>query len=647
MRAALVEGDMNVFELRGYTHSQLGGPRGQLALIASLRQDLLRRARTAADIARLLSYAFDRARLANALGVMEELREALSDAASLAAAMTIRERVSDGEVELVTRDGTLVFPSGNTDAAIPLWLDGLACAVITRDSTACEYLANSIAVDCVARAAERSDRPIGNEPFWPTYAQAFIAFVHGQPIAAAHALQAIQQISAGPTGALVREGLAITDVPVLRLIEIVASGAKSDWLAALQIALTRFHQHFADPERAHNLSGYLPLLVLAVCRLAIDRGFPAPQSSPYLPSSLLHAQAPHSRTQLDVRYPRQAILGAEEAHWFLDLQGFPRAGRTHSLTAENNNLIARYEVQSSGGLPPVSAEFAVLDQDEADEHIALALDAGQLLFLAQTFATHVPADLRADASNARVLLDDAVGCVDAALARIPEGSDRVPPASIRSEEGSEILTSEPGRFSRARLTAYREGLRAQLAAHSTNEGSAKPSQSPSGAANDTAEDGFMRMLDYAQHSVDMIRAEAMPLLEALAQDADGSVVATLRPREGDYEKVFQGEAIDKARAAYEQLWSGGFAPPRPRSTQTEIRCAVAPAGMLMWSNELSQRFPGGYESIAASLNPHRVWLAWQYVEPGVASGLSFDGLVWVDDHWVWLPKPHRYLRGAS
>jgi hypothetical protein len=184
------------------------------------------------------------------------------------------------------------------------------------------------------------------------------------------------------------------------------------------------------------------------------------------------------------------------------------------------------------------------------------------------------------------------------------------------------------------LNAYREGLKAQLAASSAKD-------------TNTAGDVLMGVLENAQRSIDMIRAEAMPLLDALARDADGSIVATLRPREGDYEKVFQGDAIARARAVYEQLWSGDFAPPRPRSTQTEIRCAVAPAGMLTWSNELSRRFPGGYEGIAASLNPHRVWLAWQYIEPGQPSGLSFDGLVWVDDHWVWLPKPYRYLRSAS
>src|SRR5262249_18195779 len=128
-----------------------------------------------------------------------------------------------------------------------------------------------------------------------------------------------------------------------------------------------------------------------------------------------------------------------------------------------------------------------------------------------------------------------------------------------------------------------------------------------------------------------------------ARDKDGTFIAGLQPRDEDYEKVFVEEAANQARSTYQQLWAAGLLSPRPQSTQTEIRCAVAPAGMFTWRNELSNQFPGGYQGIAALLNPSLVWLAWEYLEPGKQSGLSFDGLVWVEDHWAWFPKPYRYL----
>src|SRR5437667_82451 len=81
----------------------------------------------------------------------------------------------------------------------------------------------------------------------------------------------------------------------------------------------------------------------------------------------------------------------------------------------------------------------------------------------------------------------------------------------------------------------------------------------------------------------------------------------------------------------------------PSSEQTALLCYVAPAGMLAEENELSWYFPGGYRAIAPWLNPHRVWVRWKHVKPGETSGLAYDGLVWIDDHWTWFPKPYRAL----
>ena len=141
-------------------------------------------------------------------------------------------------------------------------------------------------------------------------------------------------------------------------------------------------------------------------------------------------------------------------------------------------------------------------------------------------------------------------------------------------------------------------------------------------------------------------AEALrPLLLALAHDADGSIVAALRPRPEDYGKAFQGTAAVQARTAYEALWRQ---PPRvPRaSAGVQLRCHLAPAGMLAEDNALSRHFPGGYRRIAALLQPQRVWAAWKLIEPGHDAGTSYDGLVWLDDHWAWFPKPYRVLGGG-
>jgi hypothetical protein len=76
---------------------------------------------------------------------------------------------------------------------------------------------------------------------------------------------------------------------------------------------------------------------------------------------------------------------------------------------------------------------------------------------------------------------------------------------------------------------------------------------------------------------------------------------------------------------------------------TVITSEIAPAGMLASDNELSRRFPGGYRRIARLLQPHRVWVSWKYLRPGADAGMAYDGLVWLDDHWAWFPKPYRAL----
>jgi hypothetical protein len=146
--------------------------------------------------------------------------------------------------------------------------------------------------------------------------------------------------------------------------------------------------------------------------------------------------------------------------------------------------------------------------------------------------------------------------------------------------------------------------------------------------------------------IEVIRAQLMPLLEALAHDAEGKIVAQIKPRDEDYEHAFVGEAARLARAAYAALWVQQ--PPRTAqlapAVEVEVRCFLAPAGMLADENDLSRHFPQGYRAIAQWLQPQRIWVAWKYLRPGAQSGEAYNGLVWLDDHWAWFPKPFRVLR---
>jgi hypothetical protein len=160
--------------------------------------------------------------------------------------------------------------------------------------------------------------------------------------------------------------------------------------------------------------------------------------------------------------------------------------------------------------------------------------------------------------------------------------------------------------------------------------------------------GGMRGAEYGAREqvlglVDALTPLVLPVLRAIAGDADGSAVRELLPRDDDYGLAFIGEAVAAARDYYGEWWPRQLAEGVTPSVDPDwrIEAHLAPAGLLGSDNELSRPFPGGYRKIASWLNPHRVWVCWHYRPPDAGAGIAMNGLVWLDDHWAWLPKPYR------
>lgn len=153
----------------------------------------------------------------------------------------------------------------------------------------------------------------------------------------------------------------------------------------------------------------------------------------------------------------------------------------------------------------------------------------------------------------------------------------------------------------------------------------------------------MVSMQAAQSATRRLEEQVRPLLLALCADDAAALSESLRPRPGDAELAFTPAAAAPAGEAFDALWRQS---PRvePVPVLGELRIYLAPAGMLAEDNPLSHRFPGGYRTIAPLLQPHRVWVHWKYLRPGRNAGMAYDGLVWLDDHWAWFPKPYRVLR---
>jgi hypothetical protein len=123
-------------------------------------------------------------------------------------------------------------------------------------------------------------------------------------------------------------------------------------------------------------------------------------------------------------------------------------------------------------------------------------------------------------------------------------------------------------------------------------------------------------------------------------------VATLAPRADDCARVFRSDAVPRARDVYDALWATrpAFG---PRPGQTELAVHVAAAEDFHGRSARARPFPGGYVRVAPLLRAGVVWVCWRFVAAGERLGLAFDGLVRLDERWVWFPKPWRALLGRS
>lgn len=542
------------------------------------------------------------------------------------------------------------LPATDNGFGWPDWLDAFALALLVNDPQALAVLGTAGCVDACALPFERVDR------FWPLLCGGLAALWQSDPAAtglledAAARLDQVAVMDPAQAAALIR--------PLVPLAKAIAAGDASAAGRAAASAFTEQRDWFAaQPDGSRDPDGLFALSVSALLAEAERRGLgPLPDSA----YRLAPGRRPEPSASLVLLYPRLGILSAVEADWLMQNEGFARHDRSRVVQAADGRLVAHYRAFDAPGIPVAELDFELLDADRDalfdGSHASPALDVGELLHRAEVFASEPrpgPGDEPVYA------LTPAVEAMDLALAYLdamPRGFD---PVTLHSATGERLWQSEPGRFRRERMLVYRNALARQggIAERrdAAEDGRAAP-QSPatapptpgvealSGAAADagpassTAE-AREQVLELAEALTPMV----LPLLQSLALDADGREVRTLLPRDGDEDLAFTGEAVAAAREHYRDWWPRQLAegPLVSIDPDWRVEAHLAPAGLLGSDNALSRPFPSGYRRIAPWLNPHRVWVCWHYRPPGASAGIAMNGLVWLDDHWAWFPKPYR------
>ncbi|UYV39283.1 hypothetical protein N4R57_09900 [Rhodobacteraceae bacterium D3-12] len=81
----------------------------------------------------------------------------------------------------------------------------------------------------------------------------------------------------------------------------------------------------------------------------------------------------------------------------------------------------------------------------------------------------------------------------------------------------------------------------------------------------------------------------------------------------------------------------------PKPGQSEILTWYATTGGLRSGSAALADFPGGYGDVRPYFIGDYPIVRFKFVEPGKTLGMAFDGLIFVGNRWVWMPKPWRAL----
>ncbi|MEC7241582.1 MAG: hypothetical protein VXW32_10115 [Myxococcota bacterium] len=153
-------------------------------------------------------------------------------------------------------------------------------------------------------------------------------------------------------------------------------------------------------------------------------------------------------------------------------------------------------------------------------------------------------------------------------------------------------------------------------------------------------DPQMRLLARRQAFSNEARLAVAPLL---SQTQDRKKLSqAFRPRPGDAAKVFLPELAPAIEAASDRLWDKGVTI-APSSGQTEVSALVAFKEDFDSKAPVTLEFAQAFRPLAAYLQPGRPWVSWTFHEPGEEKGTRYEGLVWIDDHWAFFPKPWKLL----
>jgi len=140
------------------------------------------------------------------------------------------------------------------------------------------------------------------------------------------------------------------------------------------------------------------------------------------------------------------------------------------------------------------------------------------------------------------------------------------------------------------------------------------------------------------------RADAERLLRAFLQPGAilAQLTAALKPGPDDIRAVYAEPLAGKLIDTYATMFTPGvqFG---PKPDQTDLLVYHTTTGALKGSWPGDGQFPGGYGRVLRHFVGDQPIVRFKFVRPGETIGLAFDGLIFVNNRWVLMPKPWRAI----
>lgn len=133
------------------------------------------------------------------------------------------------------------------------------------------------------------------------------------------------------------------------------------------------------------------------------------------------------------------------------------------------------------------------------------------------------------------------------------------------------------------------------------------------------------------------------LSEFLVPGADlAKLTYALKPSPADVRAVYREPLATNMIAIYKKLFTPSVKI-GPKTGQTELLTFYSTTAKLAAGDAMRQKFPGGYDGVYGYMIPDFPIVRMKFVKPGETLGMASDGLIFVNNHWVFMPKPYRAL----